>query len=60
MTKTNRLQDITVIIPVLNEEASIGLVLADLPDDLVSRVIVVDNGSTDRRVRSLQMQGLSS
>ncbi len=48
MTKTNRLQDITVIIPVLNEEASIGLVLADLPDDLVSRVIVVDNGSTDQ------------
>ena len=37
-----------MIIPVLNEEASIGLVLADLPDDLVSRVIVVDNGSTDQ------------
>ena len=35
-----------VIIPALNEESSIGLVLADLP--AVREVIVVDNGSTDR------------
>lgn len=34
-----------VIIPVLNEEQSIALVLKDLPP--VRRVIVVDNGSTD-------------
>jgi glycosyltransferase involved in cell wall biosynthesis len=40
--------DITVIIPVLNEEDSIGLVLGDIPAGLASRVIVVDNGSTDR------------
>ena len=39
------LQHVTVIIPALNEEDSIGLVLADLP--AVGRVIVVDNGSTD-------------
>lgn len=39
------LTDIVVIIPVLNEEDSIGLVLADLP--AVGRVVVVDNGSTD-------------
>lgn len=37
-----------MIIPVLNEEDSIGLVLADIPKELISRVIVVDNGSTDR------------
>lgn len=36
---------ITVIIPALNEEASLPLVLRDLP--AVGRVIVVDNGSTD-------------
>ena len=39
------LQNTFVIIPMLNEENSIGLVLRDLP--AVNRVIVVDNGSTD-------------
>jgi glycosyltransferase involved in cell wall biosynthesis len=38
---------IAVIIPALNEEQAIGQVLAELPRDLVSDVIVVDNGSTD-------------
>jgi glycosyltransferase involved in cell wall biosynthesis len=36
---------IAVIIPALNEEASIGKVIRDLP---ATRVIVADNGSTDR------------
>ncbi len=36
---------IFVVIPVLNEENSIGLVLGDLP--AVQQVVVVDNGSTD-------------
>lgn len=39
------LSSVFVIIPALNEEASLPLVLADLPE--VGRVIVVDNGSTD-------------
>ena len=39
---------IDVIIPAYNEEASIDLVLGDLPPTLVRRVLVVDNGSTDR------------
>ena len=38
---------ISVIIPVLNERESIGLVLRDLPRALVRQVIVVDNGCTD-------------
>ena len=38
---------ISVIIPALNEEASILRVLADIPANLVHEVIVVDNGSTD-------------
>ena len=38
--------DVVVIIPALNEEASLPLVLSDLP--AVRRVIVVDNGSSDR------------
>jgi len=37
---------VVVIIPALNEEASLPFVLRDLP--AVGRVIVVDNGSTDR------------
>ncbi len=38
--------EIVVIIPARNEEASLPLVLSDLPP--VSRVIVVNNGSTDQ------------
>jgi len=36
-----------VIIPALNEEESLPLVLQELPSELVDRVFVVDNGSTD-------------
>ena len=43
------LSDVTVIIPALNEEASLPSVLADLPT--VGRAIVVDNGSTDGTAR---------
>ena len=39
---------VSVIIPVIDEEASIGRVLADLPRDRVDEVIVVDAGSRDR------------
>jgi len=38
---------VSVVIPALDEEASIGAVLADLPAALVREVVVVDNGSTD-------------
>ena len=37
---------VTVVIPALDEEASIGLVVAALPD-FVAEAIVVDNGSRD-------------
>ena len=39
------LADVAVVIPAYNEEASLPLVLGDLPP--VGRVIVVDNASTD-------------
>ena len=39
---------IGVIIPALDEEQSIGRVLADIPAGLADTIIVVDNGSTDR------------
>jgi glycosyltransferase involved in cell wall biosynthesis len=38
---------IDVVIPALNEEASLPLVLAGLPHPPVRRVVVADNGSTD-------------
>ncbi|THH37567.1 glycosyltransferase family 2 protein [Neolewinella litorea] len=39
---------IDVIIPAYNEEASIGLVVAELPHHLLREVIVCDNNSRDR------------
>ena len=36
-----------VIIPALNEERSIGQVIGDIPQDLVTEIVVVNNGSTD-------------
>jgi len=38
---------VSVIIPTHNEAGAIGRVLADLPADLVTEVIVVDSNSTD-------------
>ena len=38
---------VDVVIPALNEEKSIGQVLGDIPWDIVRRVVVADNGSTD-------------
>ncbi len=38
---------VSVIIPTRNEALSIGQVLADLPKDFVSEIIVVDSNSTD-------------
>lgn len=39
---------VVVIIPALNEEASIGEVVRSLPRTAIREIIVVDNGSTDR------------
>jgi glycosyltransferase involved in cell wall biosynthesis len=38
---------IAVIIPTLDEEASIGEVVSAVPRDIVGRIIVADSGSTD-------------
>jgi glycosyltransferase involved in cell wall biosynthesis len=39
---------IAVLIPALNEEASLPYVLADLAKEIVNEVVVIDNGSSDR------------
>ncbi len=48
---------VTLIIPALNEEKSLGHVLADVPRALVDEVIVVDNGSTDRTAHVARQGG---
>lgn len=48
---------IAVIIPALDEEAAIGLVVREVPTDLASEVLVVDNGSTDGTAEAAQAAG---
>jgi len=42
---------IAVVIPALNEEASLPLVLADIPRPPAGRIVVADNGSMDGTAR---------
>ncbi|NLD37552.1 MAG: glycosyltransferase family 2 protein [Desulfatiglans sp.] len=48
---------ISVIIPALNEEKSISLVINDLPGDIADQIIVVDNGSSDNTAQVAQRAG---
>jgi glycosyltransferase involved in cell wall biosynthesis len=48
---------IGVVIPALNEEASLPLVLRDIPRDVVSDVVVVDNGSWDGTAEAARAAG---
>jgi glycosyltransferase involved in cell wall biosynthesis len=48
---------IVAIVPALNEEGAIGAVVRALPRELVSRVIVVDNGSSDGTAEAARSAG---
>jgi glycosyltransferase involved in cell wall biosynthesis len=48
---------IAVVIPALNEEASLPLVLRDIPRDRVTDIVVVDNGSADRTAEVARAEG---
>ncbi len=50
---------ISVIIPALNEEEPIGMVLNDIPKDIVEKIIVVDNGSHDNTAAVAKNLGAS-
>ena len=48
---------VDVLIPALNEQESIGLVLGAIPSAWVRRVVVVDNGSADQTAQVAQACG---
>jgi len=48
---------VSVIIPTHNEAQAIGRVLADLPTDLVTEIIVVDSNSSDGTPEVAQSRG---
>lgn len=48
---------IVILIPALNEEASIARVLQDIPAHLNAQVIVADNGSSDRTAEVARENG---
>ena len=48
---------IAVLIPTLDEEASIGELVGRIPRDLVSRIIVADGGSRDATVHRARNAG---
>ena len=48
---------VAVIIPALDEEKALGLVLRDIPLSIVDQVIVVDNGSTDGTAQEAESHG---
>ena len=49
--------NISVIIPAINEEESLGFVLEHIPKNLVEETIVVDGGSTDNTVTIAKEHG---
>jgi glycosyltransferase involved in cell wall biosynthesis len=50
---------IDVIIPALNEENAVGLVVNDLPKSQIREIIVVDNGSADNTPQKAMEAGAS-
>ncbi|HVC51079.1 MAG TPA: glycosyltransferase family 2 protein [Stellaceae bacterium] len=48
---------IALVIPTLNEEEAIGVVLAAVPRDTIDEIIVADSSSTDRTVERAQAAG---
>jgi glycosyltransferase involved in cell wall biosynthesis len=53
----NETMSTAVVIPALNEEASLPLVLAAIPTALTRDIIVVDNGSTDGTAAAARAAG---
>lgn len=54
---TDRMLNIVLIIPALNEELGIAAVLNGLPSSIFSDIVVCDNGSTDRTAEIASSNG---
>ncbi|SMD32049.1 Glycosyltransferase involved in cell wall bisynthesis [Reichenbachiella faecimaris] len=50
-------QIVDVIIPVLNEQNAVGMVIDEIPKERVRHIIVVDNGSTDDTIEVAKERG---
>jgi glycosyltransferase involved in cell wall biosynthesis len=50
---------VAVLIPVLNEERTLPLVLGDIPRHIASEVVVIDNGSNDRTPAIAEERGVT-
>ena len=50
---------VAVIIPAFNEENSVGKVIADIPKDVASEIIVVNNNSSDRTEQVARNAGVT-
>ena len=48
---------VAVVIPTLNEAASIGAVVASIPRDVVQSIIVADGGSVDGTAEAARRAG---
>jgi glycosyltransferase involved in cell wall biosynthesis len=48
---------VAVVIPAVDEEAALPSVLAEIPRDLITEIVVVDNGSKDRTAEVAQAGG---
>ncbi len=57
--RLNRVEDlfIAVVIPAFNEENAIGRVLKDIDYNLVKKVVVVDNNSSDKTQEAARLAG---
>ena len=52
--------NIKVIIPAFNEQNAVGLVIDEIPNELVTEIIVVDNGSTDNTFEQARVKGATA
>ena len=48
---------IAIIMPALNEEKSIEYLIDEIPKNLISKIVVVDNGSTDETAIIAEKKG---
>ena len=57
MTKENKKPIIVVLIPVYNEEQSVGKVIDEIPKDWISEIIVCNNNSNDNTEKVARAHG---